>query len=371
MNRLRYCLFLCVYFLPVKLVHANAIDSLSTKENVQKFLLTNFGKSGFISLYQYANISQSEKIKLYYSVPDTIRVEDPATGGYVAKTIPREYGSEKSLINDAQVPSNSSYDEVDSIIKNSTFRFYKADIDHNGLTDLVVNAGIVIIVVDLVGKFEGHLFSPVVDSARLSFKYLVSLPDSSIGLVFRIERSWQNTFDKKYNFSLDTIVYKFHGLLRYNGKFKSANISKIYYHYMRSYGNLRDGYDCIEMDKDDKCYLQYSGYDAAFSGVIDTKRITQLWNLIAYTGLDLIRGTYDIGMDHTDGIVLNVYLDDGSVKAIRFYGCHPSLGLTYVTKNISDISRQIKWQRSNRSYNFKCPCKYPEKEKPASCNCGM
>lgn len=367
---MKYGLLLFFYISSFKNVHANPIDSLTSKNDVQKFLIANLSKSGVVFLNQCADIWQAEKIKpakyVRDSIIDTVTIVDPETRKESKKVIKHE----RIQLPDCSPDTNNSplhypYDKLAQVMDRYPWHLHKADIDHNGFTDLVVDAGIVIIVMDMGGKFEGHLFSDSPDLGSYSFKNFLSLQDNSTALLFRHDYNrCDDTMDIRLFNVVDTIVYKFHGFAKYSHFFKPIGISKIdYYYHSSSTERCADRYDCIEINKNGQCFMQYLGGfthnlkdRAIFSGTIDTVRLHELWNLVSYVDIKSKKDIYACWIDHSSGGTFAIYFDDGSTKKITTWAYCPLMDLGYLSKKISDISRIIQWQPSKKHYGFECPC---------------
>src|ERR1044071_9850392 len=177
----KYGLLICLLILALQKGYANSIDSLSTKKEVQEFLIVHLGKTGIIFQHSCATISQAPKIPIYLSIPDTTMVEDPVTREAIKVAMPRDSGS-LSTWDTAIRPVNYSLDEeITWRIKKHLNRFDKLDIDGDGDTDLVADAGILLILVDMGDRIEGHMFTNNVTA--LLFRDIISLPDGSRALL--------------------------------------------------------------------------------------------------------------------------------------------------------------------------------------------
>ena len=86
----RFSMLLCLYICLSINGYANIIESLSTKENVKKFLAAHLSQAGLYHHYRAADISQTEKSKMIMSGFDTFMVDDPITGGLIMKSVPKE-----------------------------------------------------------------------------------------------------------------------------------------------------------------------------------------------------------------------------------------------------------------------------------------
>lgn len=380
--------FIVFNFLNIGNAVANKIDSLHTKQDVQIFLSDNFAERGIIWASVFHEISRDEKIRMFLSELDSVEVLDPVTHEIVINPMPRD-SSSLSFFDTFRQNRSLSYDRITKLIMNRyPYHFYKADIDGNGYTDLVIDAGWLMVVMDNGGIYQGYMFAQL---AALSFKKFIYLPDGSIGLLIQHDHNlcWRldiaqdeieiidtiidNTVsppivktEKLGSYvtssklgaqcnKLDTIVYKYRGFAKYNSDVKPLNISRISYQYEISAGLVNDGVDCIEINKSGRCYLRYSRYNQVLHANLDKARLNDLWKLVGYIKIKDLKNDYSTYYDHGTGGVLSIYFEDGTLKQITFWGEHSvPLGLGYLSKSIADISRDLHWQKSADNADMEC-----------------
>src|ERR1700733_12605169 len=161
---------------------ANAIDSIKTKEDVIKFLDANFGKVYHNTFFEKSDLPGR----------DSMIWEQIGKNGFRSDS------------------------------------FYKADIDNDGRTDLIVDGLSSFIVMDTGNKYVMHHIES--GPPRYFFRETIQLPDQSIALLFRLD-SWLFSHDSsvgccsnvKTISRIDTIIYKFGGLVEYNKHPTSVN----------------------------------------------------------------------------------------------------------------------------------------------------
>lgn len=353
---IKYVLLLCILASVWNSGYSHVIESLKTKEDVRKFLQAHLGKGGIIFLENCEDISQSEKNRMIYAprpvMIDTVLVEDPITGGMVKATVEHQWTYCDT--NDTYW-SNYPFNEIDSIMDQYAYHLFKADIDGNGHTDIVIEAGVTIVVMDLVDKFEGHMFSAYPDSNLLSFRNFIELPDGSDALLFRTIRNSSDTMNSKSYYALDTVVYKFNGFVKYNRHAKPPSVAKVEYHFRNSSGMMcSERSTCMQIEKNGQCLLKYDRYDSVFSATLNnSSRLRQLWDQVAYLDVESKRDGYVEWIDHSVGGMFAFFFDDGTIKRVFFWGCSPPMSLRYLSKSISDISRELRWQPLQAS-DFNC-----------------
>jgi len=274
---IKYSLLLLMCLCALHRGYANEIDRLKTKEDVRKFLAANLGEKGFFSG----------------------RCSQPVSCEKVKEEIENDTSYHHPALEDGSI--NLPFNYVTWALDNTDWHFYKADIDGNGYTDMVIDAGMVIVIMDMGGNIEGHVVSITANPRLYGFKDFISLPDGTSALVLRHDHnpdklmarpdqqgkiayitdtlagdntnpgdikidtlskimtgidtlvsrkfdrgsiimdttyaSYADTVDMRLYNMADTIVYKFYGFTVYKPGFKPVGISKIVYYY-EDYGTV-------------------------------------------------------------------------------------------------------------------------------------
>ncbi len=401
-------------------VYANKIDSLKTQADVLAFLETNFSEHGVLSTHRCIGISSTKRLNIYFSIPDTIFVEDPVTRELHAKTVPRDtsYWREADR---GRLPLHLPLENIMYALNKRAWQFHKGDIDGNGYTDMVINidtAG-VIVVMDIITGYGTHILNDSYDFTSYTFRNFIPLPDGSKALVLRhnpctlehqtaqeknisyitkpgsannkeaedtlykvimvaypqcswdspsISRQYiiKDTVDIKRYSMMDTVVFKFNGFAKYNPHFNTSSISKIGYYYRSDYEN------CIEIQSNGQCYLRYPDYDTMFSAQLDNKRLNELWHFAAY--LDVPSGKYEecgSFSGFSKGAFI-IHFTDGTKKELVFGTKTPPMGLGYLSLKLSEISYGLDWQPAEKCKGQNCPCPKLDTTKwkyTVDCNC--
>jgi hypothetical protein len=390
---------------------ANEIDSLKKKQDVQKFLAAHLGKTGMINLYRCLEIATAKRIEMDFLRPDTFFVQDPITLEMVKTTLPRDSSFFDNKSTRFQW-ENDSYDTMTAkmMSKNPHYHFYKKDLDGNKRTDLVVDAGIVIIVMDMGHKFDGHIFA----YSALKFHGFMSLSNGSVASLIKhdhnlcprpLGETLENTYltdtiiDNTINppsvkidtfvvvsrpyrngpqcERVDTIVNIYGAFTKYNPQFKPGGISKIIYSRVHSFYYGHPSYrSCIEIARDGRCQLRYFDYDTTYSARLDSARSSELFDLLAYIDVkskkDNYAYQYKNDWETNGGGSFTTYFGDGTVKTIHIWEAGPPLGLDYLNAKIAEISDSVTWKATTGT-NFSCPVinmpPIEEARKTKECGC--
>lgn len=388
----------------IQTTYANKIDSLSARADVLKFLEDNFTEHGILSTYRCIGISSTKRMYIYYSIPDTIFVEDPVTRELHDKTVPKDtsHFKNKDIL---RFPLHLPLENIMYALNEKTWQIHKADIDGNGYTDMVINfdtAG-VIVVMDTVMGYEAHILNDSYDFTSYTFMNFMPLPDGSKALILRhnpctlqnqtaarkiityitdsntgkplkdtlykvitvidsiylwrsdtpyYSHRWVNsdTVDMKRYRMMDTVVFKFNGFAKYNSHSNAATISKIGYYFYADYE------ECLEIQRDGQCFLHYPDYDTTFSAQLDHVKLDELWSFAAYLGVQ--PGKYEecgsfSGLSRGAFII---HFTDGTKRELVFGTKTPPMGLGYLGLKLSEISFDLDWQPATKCKGPDCPC---------------
>jgi hypothetical protein len=426
-------LLLCILLFASGIAQANTIDSLSTKQDILKFLTDNLSNKGIFLLDEPTMLFRPERKQIYAFADDTVQAKDEFTGKTFTQIIPHDPNSYKNSADTSPLSGLFPPSDALEIMDQYPFHFYKADIDNNGYTDLIVDAGLVIVVMDMGTNIEAHTFSPSAVWNSYSFKNFLSLPGGTCALLLRhdhnpcgprshasppkavtfithilpndavissttridtlykittgidtetrgmpgsnsykqIAVNYADTVDMHLYNAIDTIVYKFHGFANYNRHYKTPDISKLIY----CAGCCGDVYldiaECIEIKRNGECLLTYSDRNHTFSGSLDSNRLKELWNYISYIDIRSKKDNYICEVDHSSGGTLLIYFEDGTYKMIGMSGQHPPFEIGYLCKQLSDICKKQTWLYSQKRSDIK----FPEGSKSSTdanyneCNC--
>lgn len=388
----------------IQTTYANKIDSLKTRADVLKFLEENFTEHGVLSTHRCIGNSSTKRLNIYFSIPDTIFVEDPITRELHAKTVPKDTSQLRNMYI-LGLPLHLPLKNIMYALNEKAWQIHKADIDGNGHTDMVINfdtAG-VIVVMDTVKGYEAHILNDSYDFTSYTFMNFMPLPDGTKALILRhnpctLEHQtaqkknvtyitktgsfnnkqaddtlykiitvtypqgcgWDSGATSTYSISdtvnmkrysmLDTVVFKFNGFAKYNSHVPAAAISKIGYYFYADYE------ECMDIYRDGQCYLRYPDYDTTFSALLDIKRLDELWDFAAYLGVQ--PGKYEecgsfSGLSRGAFII---YFSDGTKRELVFGTKTPPMGLGYLGLKLSEISFDLDWQPSAKCKGPGCPC---------------
>lgn len=397
--------------------YASRIDSLETDTDVERFLNENMRETTIINLEQFAEVYRPGYSVFNPSHIDTYEVYDPIKDELVTVIQPHESSTNFFPADTSSLYQVCSIKQLIQWMNVNPWRFYKEDIDNNGYTDLVIDIDWpgVVVMMDMGNRLLGNLLSDRPDFSLYKFSSFLVLengqnalelkrvpcsrgdnflmqyknkdiiyvtekatqgnivkPDTLYKIIrattddrvpyndtnYKDERVYVDTVDMMVSIVRDTIVYRFNAFMKYNNNPMPVNISKIYYHRVYSGGLVSDGCRCIEIAKDGNCKLSFKSMYAGknedvFSAILDSTSLYKLWSTLTYIDINSKKG-HLAPITHGTGSTFIIFKEDGTSYAIPFWGYKPSMDLGYLSKSISDISKQLDWQPSVSDIGFEC-----------------
>lgn len=285
---------------------ANAIDSLITKADVQKFLM--------------------QHVDSYFK-------KHPAF---------------------ADADRNFRYTNVDSISKNKKFPkpcFLKGDIDGNGQTDLVVNGANLFVVLSLD---TGYIIKTIDRGTFLSETYWLADTINDGQLMIKIGKPiWNRRQIDNDRFAYDSLsmqysilLYKYGGFVEYNPKPIDYGIDSI---------TIKTGYcfgSCpvFEMTINNKRQVFYNAINynkqtGKYKGSINNSKFDTLIDLVNYTDFPSLKDSYEVDWTDDQTATLTIYYNQGAKKEITDYGEIGTFGLERIYNMFFAMRGQIDWHK--------------------------
>lgn len=276
---IRYSLLFCIYMFICATGYSNKIDSLSTKEDVGKFLNNNFSEHQFSHSFNALGIDV----------------------------------------------------------------FFKVDIDHNGLTDLLVETDVCIAVLDTgLGQYNlQHIFA----GERESYNLLNVLQINGHPLVVVRGLFYEAQVQDSMRWQDDTLVYKFGNFIEYNSNPTTKDIEEINFKLGGGYPgrvwDMRievDGWVTFEMDHSSRI----------FAGAIDNTTLNMLNQTINYIDLPALvdRESKKKPMPSTlstseETFTLEIKFANGQTTKINDYGGIGTYGLKNLYRQLFNIAENL------------------------------
>jgi len=83
--------------------------------------------------------------------------------------------------------------------------------------------------------------------------------------------------------------------------------------------NIAEGYSCLEINKNGKCFLHTKGFDTTYTAMLDSTILKKLWHFASNIDIKSKKDRYlcDV-IDGGEAGTFAAYFDDGTVKRIDF-----------------------------------------------------
>lgn len=226
--------------------------------------------------------------------------------------------------------------------------FIKADIDGNGLTDLLV----------MVGSGD-HYIVCILDSgnSKIAFKHLtINHEECSFPLIDTVEGGTLinligfKEIGRRNNEELRTIVvkkliYKWGDFIEYNGSPKDLNIQKIEYSTTMCFGTCPKFAITINSDRTARYdAFQFNKPDGKFSGIIDESHFIELVEALNYSNFPSLADNYKVLWTDDQHCTLIVTYGNGKTKTIHDYGLIGTYGLRKVYDLLFNLRKNQNWE---------------------------
>ncbi len=277
-----------ILFLTVNLTVANDIDNLKTVYDVQKFLVEKVNK----------------KWKSYKLI------ENNTTDTSV-------YGKGK---------------------------FFKIDLDNNGLTDLVINGKRLFAVTDNgKGQYESHIIDRgAFDLDKYTLTNIIyndKTPLLIICAYFEYEHRLRD--DAKP----DTLVFKFDDFIEYNPIPDTLVIEEINFSTSGCYGTCPIFELVIKSDRSSTYNaIEYNKKKGIFKSIIDTVSYNKLLSTLNYIKIASLNDKYHVSWTDDQTVTLEIKYNNGQTKKISDYGSIGTFGLENLYNQLFALRRTQKWK---------------------------
>ncbi len=224
-------------------------------------------------------------------------------------------------------------------------KFFKIDIDNNGLTDLVINGRYFFVVTD---NGNGNYVSHFIDrgsfmDVRYTLKNIVV--KNKIRLLIIGSYNADN-FEKNDDNKTDTIIMKFGGLYEYNSTPDNFNIEEISFSTTHCYGTCPVFKLLIKADRTAEYNaIEYNDKKGKFKTVIDTATFNKLLQTINYLNLTSLKDQYNVNWTDDQTSTLEVKFNNGQTKNISDYGMIGTFGLENLYDQLFALRKTQKWKK--------------------------
>jgi len=286
MNRI---ITILIFALTINYVKANDIDKLKTPEDVQRFL------------EQKVDTTWKK-----YDFFETTGKKDTAT-----------YGKGK---------------------------FFKLDLDNNGLTDLLINGKYFFAITD---NGSGHYESHFIDRGTfmLDKHTLKNIIYKDKKTLLEIGSYSEFNFGKNDNTKTDTLVLIFGEFYEYNSTPDNFKIEEIYFSTSGCYGTCPIFELSIKPDKTAKYNaIEYNDKKGIYKTTLDTASYAKLLQTINYIKLTSLNDNYSVNWTDDQTVTVEIKYNNGLTKKISDYGAIGTFGLEHLYDQLFALRKTQKWK---------------------------
>ena len=265
--------------------------------------------------------------------------------------------------------------------------FYKADIDSNGLTDLVVigdnytcetsndnnesvSCDFSVFALMNFGKYS-ILYKDLEKDHRTP---IVPKIDKVNGIpilsISNVEYDYDERGKQKIRYISTVLAYKYGAFIEYQKQKEMHSIEKIEFSASACYG------ECpifkLELTKDNKAVLWAEAYNynisyprtaeefkkrkelkGKYNSIITHDKYNEIIDLINYLNIEKLEKSYTVYATDNPSSLLKITYDNGKVKSIDDYGINGTRGLTRLYDMLFDLRFNQKWNQVSKQVEVK------------------
>jgi hypothetical protein len=221
-------------------------------------------------------------------------------------------------------------------------KFFKIDLDNNGLTDLVVNGEYLFSVHDIGnGKYQCYFidnFGNPYTLTNIIFKDIVPL------LVIKGHDKHYRTLDSPSK--QDTLIFKYGTFVEYNSAPSNLEVEEINFMTLGCYG-LCPAFELTILSNRQATFkaIKYNdGKKGKYKTNIDTAAFNNLLQIINYINLPALESYYTINASDNQTVTLEIKYNNGQTKTISDYGVTGTFGLRNLYKQLFALPNTQKWK---------------------------
>ena len=221
-------------------------------------------------------------------------------------------------------------------------KFFKIDLDNNGLTDLVVNGEYLFSVHDIGnGKYESYFIDDIV------YPYiLTNIIFKDISPLLVINKHNRNYRIKDRGPKLDTLIFKYGTFIEYNSAPSNLEVEEISLTTLGCYGSC-PVFELTILSNRQASYnaIKYNdGKKGKYKANIDTTAFNNLLQIINYINLPALESYYTIIASDGESFTLEIKYNNGQTKRISEDDARGIFGLRNLYKQLYALPNTQKWK---------------------------
>ena len=241
---------------------------------------------------------------------------------------------------------NEEFDDpaVSDTTANRTNRFFKLDLDANGLTDLVFSGRYLFAVTDEgAGKYRVHYINRGFPFGK-RYALLSVIPRTNTPLLI-IQGYERYHLPKDATSKPDTLALKFGDFVEYHPVPTTRGIRQIHFSASGCYGTC-PVFDLVVLADRTATYnaIQFNKRKGKFQATLDTASYNTLVATLDYIQPSSLKDAYRVNWTDDATVALEVTFSDGQVKKIRDYGGIGTFGLRNLYAQFYKLRETQPWK---------------------------
>jgi hypothetical protein len=221
-------------------------------------------------------------------------------------------------------------------------KFFKLDLDTNGLTDLVVNGKYLFALTDEGnGSYTKHFIDRgAFKSGKYNLLKIIRKENFPLLVVEGYDK-----YHPSWTTKPDTILLKFGGFVEYQPAPSKLQVSQISFSTSGCYGTCPIFELAIQANRTARYNaLNYNKRKGRFTAVIDTAAYARLLATLQYIRLPTLKDSYRVNWTDDQTVDLEVKFSDGQVKKIHDYGAIGTFGLATLYAQLYKLRETQSWR---------------------------
>lgn len=233
----------------------------------------------------------------------------------------------------------------DSASKALQIKFFKLDINNDGLTDLILNGENIVAVVDNgKGDYDFHLVN---EDGGMTFKKFALIGVDTIKPAKIIIKAYYRVRVPQPAV-LDTLIVKFGGFIEYNRNIDSSKVAKISFSTTPCFGECPI-FDLFMQSDGTAEYIahEYNTEKGRFNGIVEAEKRNEILSLVVYINLRNLNNNYKVNWTDDQACTLTVKYKGGAIKTIYDYGKQGTFGLRQLYHLLFSLRKSQEWTEVN------------------------
>jgi hypothetical protein len=221
-------------------------------------------------------------------------------------------------------------------------KFFKVDLDQNGLTDLVINGNHFLAITDRGnGRYSTHYIDRGV---FILSKYTLTNIIYSNNTPLLVIQDNSREDPRKDTTKRDTLILKFSYFVEYNSAPDNLQVEEINIETTGCYGTCPIFKVSIKPDKSATYHaIKYNNKKGHFKTTLDNESYNRIIETINYIKLPLLEELYAVNWTDDQTVNLEVKFNNGQVKKITDYGRIGTFGLSCLYSQLAALRYTQQW----------------------------